>query len=83
MLWHLAGWAGTVLAAGVIAGLVVAAAGAAAMWLLYRRARRRLEALTRTAARHALQAAAGAAGAGRGRPVPPGLRRRTGPPGAW
>ncbi len=85
MVWHIAEWAGTVLAAGVVAGLVVAAVGAGAMWLLYRRARRRMEALTGTAARFALQTVTGAA-AVRGRlspPVPPGLRQRTSPPGKW
>jgi hypothetical protein len=38
MLWHIAEWAGTVLAAGVVAGLVVLAAGAAGVWWLYRKA---------------------------------------------
>ena len=81
MLAHFAEWAGAVAAAGVVAGLVVAAAGGVAAWLVYRRARRRVEALTSTAARYALQAVAGA---GRGRPAPPGppsLRQSTGPPG--
>jgi len=50
MLWHLTEWAGTVLAAGVVAGLVVTAAMAAGAWLVYRWARRRVEALTSTAA---------------------------------
>ena len=39
MLWQIAEWAGTVLAAGVVAGLVVLAAGAAGVWWLYRRLR--------------------------------------------
>ena len=70
MLWHIAQWAGTVLAAGVVAGLVVAAAGAVAAWLVYRRARRRMEALTGAAARYALQTA----------PVMTAIRRRRLPP---
>jgi hypothetical protein len=79
MVWHLAEWAGTVLAAGVAAGIVVAAAAGVAAWLVYRRARRRVQALTGIAARSALQAIAGA---GRGRSAPPGLpglHQRTGP----
>jgi hypothetical protein len=40
MVWHVAEWAGTVLAAGVAAGLVVAAAGAVAMWVVWRELRR-------------------------------------------
>ena len=40
MLWHIAEWVGSVLAAGVVAGLVVLAAGAAGVWWLYRRLRR-------------------------------------------
>jgi hypothetical protein len=87
MLWHIAEWAGAVLAAGVVAGLVVLAAGAAGVWWLYRRLRRRVEALTSTAARYALQTAGVAAAARRGR-LPPrvvhDLRRRiNGPPDAW
>jgi uncharacterized membrane protein YgdD (TMEM256/DUF423 family) len=70
MLWHIAQWAGTVLVAGLVAGLVVAAAGAAAAWLVYRRARRRVEALTSTAARYALQTA----------PVMAAIRQRRLPP---
>jgi len=70
MLWHLAEWAGTVLAAGVVAGLVVTAAMAAGAWLVYRWARRRVEALTSTAARYALQSA----------PVMAAVRRRRLPP---
>ena len=85
MLWHLAEWAGTVLAAGVVAGLVVAAAGAVAAWLVYRWARRRVEAFTGTAARYALRTAPVMA-AVRRRRLPPQvvyhLRRRLGgPPG--
>ena len=81
MFWHLAEWAGTVLAAGMVAGLVVAAAGAVGAWLVYRRARRRVEALTGAAARYALQAAAVTAAVRQGR-LPPHvvyhLRRRLG-----
>jgi len=87
MLVHIAEWAGAVLAAGVAAGLVVLAAGAAGVWWLCRRLRRRMETLTSTAARYALQTAAVAADARRGR-LPPqvvhDLRRRiNGPPGLW
>ena len=87
MLWHIAEWAGTVLAAGVVAGLVVLAAGAAGVWWLYRRLRCRVEAFTSTAARYVLQAAGVVAAARRGR-LPPqvvhDLRRRiNGPPEAW
>jgi hypothetical protein len=87
MLWQIAEWAGAVLAAGVVAGLVVLAAGAAGMWWLYRRLRRRVEALTSTAARYALQTA-GVAAAARGGRLPPqvvhDLRRRiNGPPKVW
>jgi hypothetical protein len=83
MLWHIAEWAGAVL----VAGLVVLAAGAAGTWWLYRRLRRRVEAVTSTAARYALQTAGVAAAARRGR-LPPhvvhDLRRRiNGPPEAW
>jgi hypothetical protein len=81
MFWHFADWAGAVLAAGMVAGLVVAAAGAVGAWLVYRRVRRRVEALTGTAARYALQAAAVTAAARQGR-LPPQviyhLRRRLG-----
>ena len=78
MVWHLAEWAGTVLAAGVAAGMAVAAAAAVAAWLVYRRARRRVYALTGVAARSVLRAIAGA---GRERSAPPGHRlgQRTGP----
>ncbi len=87
MLWQIAEWAGTVLAAGVVAGLVVLAAGAAGVWWLYRRLRCRVEAFTSTAARYALQTGAVAAAARRGR-LPPqvvhDLRRRiNGPPELW
>jgi hypothetical protein len=87
MLWHIAEWAGVVLAAGVVAGLVVVAAVSAGGWLLYRGLRRRVEAFTGMAARHALQAAGLAADARRGR-LPPrvvhDLRRRiNGPPQIW
>ena len=70
MLWHLAEWAGTVLAAGVVAGLVVAAAVAVGAWLVYRWARRRVAAFTSTAARYALQTV----------PVMAAVRRRRLPP---
>jgi hypothetical protein len=87
MLWHIAEWAGAALAAGVVAGLVVLAAGAAAVLWLYRRLRRRVETLAGMAARHALQTATVAAAARRGR-LPPQvvheLRRRiNGPPQVW
>jgi len=87
MLWQIAEWAGTVLAAGVVAGLVVMAAGAAGVWWLYRRLRRRLEGATATAARYALHNAVGAVAGGRVR-LPPrvvhDLRRRiNGPPDVW
>jgi hypothetical protein len=85
MVWHVAEWAGTVLAAGVIAGAVLAAAGAVAAWLVYRRFRRRVEPLTRTVAGYARQAAAVTAGVRQGR-LPPQvvyhLRRRLGGPPA-
>ena len=43
MLVHMAEWAGSVLAAGVVAGLLVLAAAAAGVWWLYRGLRRRVE----------------------------------------
>jgi hypothetical protein len=70
MLWHLAEWSGTVLAAGAVAGLVVAAAVAVGAWLVYRWARRRVEAFTSTAVRYALQTV----------PVMTAVRRRRLPP---
>ena len=80
---HIAEWIGAVLAAGVITGLVVLAAAAAGAWWLYRRLRRRMEAVTVSAARLALQGAVIAAGAGRVR-LPPrmvhDLRQRFGGP---
>jgi uncharacterized BrkB/YihY/UPF0761 family membrane protein len=83
MLWHIAEWAGAVLAAGVITGLVVLAAGAAGVWWLYRTLRRRMEAVTSSTARLALQGAVIAAAAGRVR-LPPrvvhDLRQRIGGP---
>jgi hypothetical protein len=87
MLVHIAEWAGAVLATGVVAGLVMLAVGAAGVWWLYRRLRRRMETLTSTAAKYALQTAAVAADARRGR-LPPqvvhDLRRRiNGPPALW
>ena len=57
-------WAAAVLGAGVVAGLVVLAAGSVGVWWLYRRVRRRVQAFTGTAAGHALQTAAAAAGRG-------------------
>ena len=85
MVWHVAEWAGAVLAAGVVAGVTLAAAAAAGAWLLYRRLRRRLEPLTRTVTGYALQAAAVTAGVRQGR-LPPEVvyhlrRRLNGPPG--
>jgi hypothetical protein len=85
MLWHIAEWAGAVLAAGVVAGLVVLAAGAAGVWWLCRRLRWRVEAFTSTAAAYALQTAGVAAAVRRGR-LPPqvvhDLRKRiNGQPG--
>lgn len=81
MLWHIGEWAGTVLAIGVVAGVVVVALGVVAGWLVYRQARRRVEALTSTAARYAVQAAPVMA-AVRQRRLPPHvvyhLRRRIG-----
>jgi hypothetical protein len=87
MLWHIAEWAGTVLAAGVVAGLVVVAAVSAGVWMLYRRLRRHVEAFASMAARHALQTA-GVAAAVRQRRLPPrvvhDLRRRiNGAPQIW
>ena len=81
MLWHIGEWAGTVLAVGVVAGMVVVALAVVAGWLVYRQARRRVEALTSTAARYAVQAAPAMA-AVRQRRLPPQvvyhLRRRIG-----
>ena len=87
MLAHIAEWAGAVVAAGVVAGLVVLAAGAVGAWLLYRRVRRRLEGATVMAVRYARQNAASAVSGGRVR-LPPrvvhDLRRRiNGPPELW
>jgi hypothetical protein len=87
MLTHIAEWAGVVLTAGVIAGLVVVAAGAAGGWLLYRWVRRRLEGATAMAVRYAQHHAVGAVARGRVR-LPPRvvyeLRRRiNGPPEVW
>jgi hypothetical protein len=87
MLAHMAEWAGAVAAAGVVAGLVVLAAGAAGAWLLYRRVRRRLEGATAMAVRYARHSAVGAVAGGRVR-LPPrvvhDLRRRiNGPPEVW
>jgi pilus assembly protein TadC len=87
MLSHIAEWAVAVLAGGVIAGLVVIAAGAAGVWLLYRRVRRRLEGAPAMVARFARHNAVGA-GAGMRVRLPPrvvhDLRRRiNGPPEVW
>ena len=87
MLWHIAEWAGAVLAAGVVAGLVVVAAVSAGVWLLCSRLRRHMEAFTSMAARHARQTAELAAAVRQGR-LPPrvahDLRRRiNGPPQIW
>jgi len=87
MLSHVAEWAAAVLAAGVIAGLVVVAAGAAAAWLLYRRVRRRLEGATAMALRYARHDAVSMVAGGRVR-LPPRvvyeLRRRiNGRPEVW
>jgi hypothetical protein len=87
MLAHIAEWAGAVAAAGVVAGLVVLAAGAAGAWLLYRWVRRRLEGATAMAVRYARQGAGGAVAGGRVR-LPPrvvhDLRRLiNGPPEVW
>ena len=72
-------WAAAVLAAGLVAGMVVLAAGSVGLWWLYRRLRRRVEAFAGTAAGHALQTAAAAGGRVR---LPPRvvyeLRRRLG-----
>jgi len=87
MLAHFVEWAGAVAAAGVVAGLVVLAAGAAGAWLLYRRVRRRLEGATAMVARYAFHGVAGAA-SGRRVQLPPrvvhDLRRRINrPPEVW
>ena len=87
MLTQITEWAGAVLAAGVVAGLVVVAAVSAGLWLLYRRLRRHVAAFTSMAARHALQTAELAAAVRQGR-LPPrvvhDLRRRiNGPPQIW
>ena len=85
MLSSVLEWAAAVLAAGVMAGLVVLAAGSVGVWWLYRRLRRRVEAFAGTAAGYALQTAAAAAGRGK---LPPQvgheLRRRLGSrPEVW
>jgi hypothetical protein len=89
MLVHIAEWAGAVLAAGMVAGMVaglmVLVAGAAGVWLLYRRLRRHLEAVTSTVGRYAFQATAVMAGMRQGR-LPPQVvyhlrRRLRGAPG--
>jgi hypothetical protein len=85
MLSSVLEWAAAVLAAGVMAGLVVLAAGSVGVWWLYRRLRRRVEAFAGTAAGYALQTAAAAVGRGK---LPPQvvyeLRRRVrGRPEMW
>ena len=74
-------WAAAVLAAGLVAAMVVLAAGPVWVWWLYRRLRRRLEPFTSAVAGYALQAAAVTAAARRGK-LPPQvvyhLRRRLG-----
>jgi hypothetical protein len=79
VLWHLVEWAGMALAAGVAAGLTLAAIASVGVWRLYRRLRRRVQALTGTPAGYALQTAAAVAGRGK---LPPqvvhALRRRLG-----
>jgi hypothetical protein len=84
MLSHIAEWAATVLATGVIAGLVVVAAGATGGWFLYRWVRRRVAGATARAIRYARHNAVGSVAGGRVR-LPPRvvyeLRRRiNGPP---
>ena len=84
MVSHIAEWVSAVLAAGVITGLVVVAAGAVGVWWLCRRLRRRVEIITSATGRYALQAAVVTAAAGRVR-LPPrvvhDLRQRiNGPP---
>ena len=87
MLSHIGERALAVLASGVIAGLVVVAAGAAGGWLLYRRVRRRLAGTTALAVRYARHNAIPSVAGGRVR-LPPRvvyeLRRRiNGPPEVW
>ena len=78
-------WAAAVLAAGLVAAMVVLAAGPVWVWWLYRRLRRRVEAFAGTAAGYALQTAAAAAGRGKLPPqVVSELRRRLGSrPEVW
>ena len=87
MLTHIAEWAGAVVAAGAVAGLVVVAAAAAGTWLLYRRVRRCLEAATALAVRYAHHNGVVAVAGGRVRLSPRvahELRRRiNGPPDVW
>ena len=73
MLSSVVEWAAAVLAAGVVAGMVVLAAGSVGVWWLYRRLRRRVETFAGTAAGYALQTAAAAAGRGK---MPPQARER-------
>ena len=78
-------WAAAVLAAGLVAAMVVLAAGPVWVWWLYRRLRRRVEAFAGTAAGYALQTAAAAVGRGKLPPqVVSELRRRLGSrPEVW
>ena len=78
-------WAAAVLGAGVVAGMVVVAAGSVGVWWLYRRVRRRVEAFAGTAAGYALQTATTAVGRGKLPPqVVSELRRRLGSrPEVW
>ena len=87
MLPHIAEWAAPVLAGGLIAGLVVVAAGAAGGWLLYRWVRRRVAGATALAVRYARHNAIPSVAGGRVR-LPPRvvyeLRRRiNGRPEVW
>ena len=87
MLSHIAEWAAAVLAGGLIAGLVVVAAGAAGGWLLYRWVRRRVAGATALAVRYARHNAIPSVAGGRVR-LPPRvvyeLRRRiNGHPEVW
>jgi hypothetical protein len=87
MLPHIAEWAAAVLAGGLIAGLVVVAAGAAGGWLLYRWVRRRVAGATALAVRYARHNAIPSVAGGRVR-LPPRvvyeLRRRiNGHPEVW
>jgi len=72
-------WTAAVLASGMVAGLVLLAAGAAGLWWVRRWVRRRMKAFTGTAAGYALQTGAAAVGRGKFPPqVVYELRRRLG-----